>query len=260
MANSLSVDGTDLSTHGLYVVRGSLPGMPDTVTSAMQVGQQDGAVSAPRIYGAREIVSDCVISAASYTAMLSAIDSIKGILNTREDVEVAWDRWADRYWLGRCQLSDIQLDSPTLARVQLRVFCSDPFAYGSSEATHNETGIDTGIGGTSFTVSAGSGTERAYPVIVLTATGTQASGTTLESNEQDTRIVYTGGLVSGDKLRIKCDPAEWIVEKMPAGEDTYVAVMEDVEGQWPYLSVGDNEFVIYFFTGSILFTWRARYL
>ena len=258
MAHSMSVDGTDLATYSLYVTRGSLPGMPGGTESMREVAQSDGAISSPRLFSAIEISTDVVIAGTSYANLLSNLDSIKGVLGTREDVEVAWDRWADRYWLGRCQLSDVRLDGPTFATATIVTLCADPFGYASTESTKTETSLDIGVGGQSFTVTS-TGTAISYPEIVFTAGGT-STALVIEHDALDTRLVYDGTFVSGDKLRIKCDPANWTVDRMPSGDDTYSTVMSDIEGQWPHLEVGDNVFTIYDFEGSITWTWRNRYL
>ena len=256
MANSMSVDGTDLSAYGLYVTRGTLPGMPDAEENVRIIGQMDGGVSSPRTYSPRQIVTEVVISAASYALMLTAIDNVKKVLMPREDVEVKWDRWTDRYYLGRSTLRDIALEGPTFARGEIVTACADPFAYAVTESTQTET-IDTSTGGVSVTIT-GAGTSIAYPVILLEATGTR-TGVVIEHDALDTRITYSGQLVSGDKIRINCNPTDWLVEKMPTGQDAYVAVMDSIDGQFPHIEVGDNTFTVYWFTGDVTWTWRERY-
>lgn len=256
MANSLSIDGTDLSQYGLYVTRGTLPGMPDAEENVRVIGQMDGGVSSPRTYAPKQIVTEVVISAASYSLLLAAIDDIKAVLMPREDVEVQWDRWTDRYYLGRSTLRDIALEGPTLARGEIVTVCADPFAYATTESTETAD-LDVGTEGETVTVTAG-GTTFSYPTILFEVTGTR-SNLTIEHDALDTRIIYTGQLVFGDKLRVNCDPAEWLVEKMPVGEDAYAAVMDSIDGQFPYLEVGANEFTIYHFSGDVTWTWRNRY-
>ena len=256
MANSMTVDGTDLSTYGLYVVRGTIPGMPDAEENIRTIGQMDGGVSSPRTYAPRQIDTHVAITAASHALLLTAIDNIKAVLMDREDVEVKWDRWSDRYYLGRCSLRDIRLNGPTLATGELITTCADPFAYANTESTATDT-VNVGTEGDTKTVTA-VGTAISYPTILFEATGTK-TGLVIEHDALDTRLTYSGQLVSGDKLRVNCNPAEWYVEKMPTGEDAYASVMDSIDGQFPYLEVGANEFTTYHFVGGITWTWRSRY-
>lgn len=258
MANSITFNSTDLSTYGLTVLGGDWTDWPAMDERAQPLAQHDGLVGAPRLYRQRTIRLACVIVASGMTQLKAYIDSIKAVLWEREACAATLDLQPDRYWMARASLDGCDIVGPTTAEATLVLYCLYPFAYASSESEHEETSIDVGVEGESYTVTAG-GTVPAYPMIVFEASGTSTT-LIIEHDDLDTRLQYTGGLESGDKLRIKCEPSEWLVEKMPSGEDAYSEVMTDINGQWPYLEVGDNVFTVYDFEGDITWTWRDRYL
>ena len=155
------------------------------------------------------------------------------------------------------QLQDLVLKGPTLALGEINTLCSDPFAYANDDSTETAT-PDTGSAGETTTVTA-AGTTIAYPTILFEASGTR-TGLVMEHDALDTRLTYSGQLVYGDKLLVHCNPADWLVEKMPVGQDAYAAVMDSIDGQFPYLEVGANEFTIYHFSGDVTWTWKNRFV
>jgi len=251
-------DGKDLSLYGVRYLSGPWFAAPSALDGERAIGRQDGMVASPRVYRGRIVRLPVVISGTSWSSLLSRIDSVHSTLNTREDVAFSFDTITDRYWNGRGRLSSLEIENPQRAIGEIELMCADPFAYASSESTHEETGVSTGAEGDSFTVTV-AGTMRAYPEIVFESTGS-STPLTIEHDAQDTRLTYTGAMASGDKIRVKCAPTEWAVERMPSGEDAYASVMPYVDGQWPYLAVGDNIFTVYWFDGDITWTWRERYL
>jgi phage-related protein len=104
----------------------------------------------------------------------------------------------------------------------------------------------------SFTITAG-GTEKAKPVITLTADDTLTATTVeIENGATGESFQWTGDLVAADVLVIDCATGQVTLNS--------VAYIAGMDGQFIQLLPGANAITITGFSGTLNFNYRARYV
>jgi len=247
LANSLSFGGTALSTYGLAVTSHGLAVAQD----ATAIRIQDKAF-AWRSSLAPEIISLGVdVKAGSLATLKSYLDSIKTILNTREDAQLILDMFSDRYWLARFESLNGNLNGRVGWSGNLIFIAHDPLAYSTSETDHSHN-IDADP---DTVVETAGGTANAEPVYTLTAgEALGAVEITLENLTTGLSLTWSGTLADADKLII--DVANWLVTLNDTPD------MSTVTGRFPYLKPGANSIKVTNFSdsGTLDIVYRARYL
>lgn len=245
MTASLSYNSTDLGQYGLLINYVFFPAKQDV--SAAQL--QNGGVA---LSGTRPVLPLTVkaeVLAASHSALLTALDNIKSVLNQREDCRLDIDSYTDRYWEASFQEMTGEITSPITWKGSLSFLLASPYAYATSQTSHNHT-VDEDPESLSETAG---GTEKVLPVITLTADTDLGEGTVEINNSTTGEVLeWTGEVDDGDILVFDC--ASYLVT-LNSTEN-----MTTVDGEFPYLNPGANTVVISGFHGTANFTYRARYM
>jgi len=194
---------------------------------------------------------DVLVTGSSITDLEDNLSAIRGTLATMTDAELRFDEYTDRYWNARFVSLTGTFRGPTAWVGQLELVCHDPAAYAETE----DTDTDSATGDWSDTLTVG-GTAYCYPVITLTASGAQNDITvTVRNDTLDMELSWSGSLANEDVLEFDSE-----AESVTLND---VSVMTGVSGdnpRWPLLKPGGNLIEISGFTGTVLITWRKRYL
>lgn len=254
MARSLTFNGTDLSAHGLTVLRSPRVWTPPTVARSRIVPFSDKAYSTPNYYGPRSISLDVFVEGTSPSNCRTKLDAIAAVLNSREDAALILDVWPGRYWMARLSGQSRFIQEGQIAKGAIEFRADDPHAFSTTETVDTET-LPSALG---FTQVAG-GTADAYPVWMIEATG-GATTVVLENETTSERVAWVGNVPAGEWLRFDADPANWLASTSNDGSDWTVA-MSGVSGEFPRLVPGNNAIAITGVSnGELTITFRDRYV
>lgn len=267
MAWSLSYNDTNLSTYGLYVMRGDLPIDGAANRAGMDLAGRDGALSSPTVYGARGFSVPCIISASTPTALQTYLDTIARILNEREDCQLKFDgELSARYWLARYVGGSAPvLVSPTMAEWVLNFIADDPHAYSTTESTATATLTAKAAGSSETKAATVGGSDFAYPDIEIVASSAtdqvKVGNETLDQLGIWTSAGATSDLAIGDTIRFRSDRLYLLVDIKRTGSDSYTAAMDGFSGRFPAMSPGvSNTLTFWNIDGALTIRWRNRYL
>lgn len=251
MSNSFSFNAVDLADYGLVVNRVDKP-----LTQAAQYtqlrdrGYAFDSFRPPLILGV-----GVSILAATHSAVLTYLDSIRGTLNHRVDKQVIFDTQTDRYWMARFDSMEGMFDAPTRWSGTIMFVCHDPAAYDITEVDtpHVINASPDEI------IETPGGTDYIYPVYTLIPGDGYIAGDVLIKNlTTDEELIFTEGPIhSGEKWVI--DVANWLVTM--DGD----AAMSEVTGKFPRLAPGIANSIkvtnLYSsVNGSLNITYRNRFL
>jgi predicted phage tail component-like protein len=122
-----------MSTYGLTFKSHSEPFLQET--GSMQLSDRAYALASVR--PGVEITLDVVVSAASFSALVTALDNVKKALNYREDKVLKIDSITDRYWNCRF-VSMVKQEGTTTSWVgSITFYASDPCAYANTATSTN---------------------------------------------------------------------------------------------------------------------------
>ena len=249
MSNSLSFNGTDLSSYELIVISRTSSEFSQEVgyTQLLDAAYPFGATRT-----AKPIRLRVVVTGTSYADIEDNLDSIKRVLNERDSKHLILDTQDDRYFKAQFISLSGQYQSPTSFAGELSFICTDPLAYDNDE-TFSPHDVDADPK-TITEATGGSGFIK--PVYTLKA-GEELSDVTIKVENLDTveELQWTGSLADGEELEI--DVANWLVKK--EGD----ASMATVTGQFPRLLPNyDNRIKVTSFstTGTLNITYRDVYL
>jgi predicted phage tail component-like protein len=194
---------------------------------------------------------DVIVTGSSLSDLDSNLSSIRGTLSETEDAELRFDENTDRYWLARFVSLSGSYRGPNAWVGQLELVCHDPAAYAEDE----DTATDTAAASWSDLLTVG-GTTYCFPVITLTADGAQADITVVVRNDTlDMELSWTGTLANEDVLEFDSE-----TESVTLNAASAMTGVAGDNPRWPLLKAGDNLVEITGFTGTVLITWRERYL
>lgn len=199
------------------------------------------------------ISAQITISAATTALLRSYIDSIRGILNERDNEELRFDVMDDRYWLARFESMGGGLISPQAWQGDISFLCLDPVAYSMTETTDGPTAVDADP--KTLPIVTG-GNARISPVYTLVSGENLGAVTiTLENDETGDLLSWTGTMGNAETLII--DVEHWLVTLEGA------ASMDDVTGEFPQLLPNQsNDIIVDGFsnTGTLKVVYRNRYV
>ncbi|MCJ7828155.1 MAG: phage tail family protein [Dehalococcoidia bacterium] len=247
MANSLTFNGTDLSTYGLTVKSRSIP----VEFQADSVQVEDISYAGNSKIPPKSISLEVAVTGSSIANLKTNIDSILSILNIQIDAHLILDSLSDRYWEARFKSLSGKYKG-VMFEGTLDFICFDPLAYavgGSSDVT--AITLPTADYASVLT----GGTALIRPVYSLLADAGQTSPATilLHNDNTDEEISWAGAIVNGQTLVI--DTALWIVTL--AGVES----MSTVLGQFPTLVQNTTNLILVSgFSGTITVTWRNRFI
>ncbi len=248
MANSLSFNGTDLSTYGVIITQSG-----DNQTSfSRDVTQLDmRAFASAGKHEARRIESKFFLLGSSMADIQSKLASVKRILTAVETGQLVFDYLSGIYYNASLAQIDCQILSPKGLSGAISFICADPYGYSTTE-TNQTDNITTDP--TAVTVTVG-GSAKTLPVFTLTAGESLSGPISVKNNDTGEELVWDSSMVSTDELEI--DTEHWIVKK------NGTASMTDVSGQFPRLLPGqDNHIVVTGFgtTGTLQTVFRSRFI
>jgi len=249
LSNSLSFNGTDLSTYGLIVTNESAAAFRQLVDF---VQLPDAAYPFGATREAKSISLDIAITGSSYANVQSKLDAIKRILNQRASKHLILDVQDDRYYNAQFISLGGAYKSPRAFIGNLDFTCPDPVAHSTTE-----TSSDFNINADPKTVTETTGgTDYIKPIYTLTA-GEALNDVTIkvECVETEEELQWTGSLANTEKLMV--DVINWIVRKEGSTS------MATVVGQFPRLLPGiTNHIKITGFgtTGALNISYRNCFL
>lgn len=265
MANSFTFAGYDFSGLNVIIQQGDLPYGAPLEMDAVRLSRGDGAVASPSVYGPRQfpLVLHLEVASGGLTALLAALDTLMLKLNRTEDAQLIFDLLDDRYWnarvIGKPKLRNLGQSG---AEIGIVFQANNPAAFAVSESNSvDAVSADYSAPDTIEYVVAGSA--AAYPTILFAPSVT--TGRIIVANEtlEETLVWEASGsdLVSGDFLKLECDPFTQLASVMRIGEDSYTAEMTLVEGRFPSFTPGQTNVLAFWgITGTATVTWRNRYL
>ena len=244
MANSLSLDGVDLSVYGLIVNVSNLPVSQTTVITILQ----DKGFAGRSSLIPKTISLETSITGSALTNLLSNLDSIEKILNNREVVKLMLDVLNDRYWEVRFQSLEGKIISPTVWQGSLEFIAPNPLAYDTN-LTENSYAVNADP---KTIIEAVGGTADTEPIYTLTA-GEDLTDVAIKIENGGKALTWTGSLLNGQKLEV--DVEHWVVKK----EGTADMV---ISGEFPHLVPGDNNIQVTNFgiLGTLKIAYRNRFI
>jgi len=264
MANSLHFNDIDLSTYGLKVLRGPLPMLGQADVQTIGRLGQDGGTSRPSRWASRVLTVPCVIEAATYTAMQTALGNIATALAQAQDCALWFDHQTDRYWMARFvgPAAVTPLDG-RFATVDLEFLASDPHAHAITPSQATDT-IASGVSSDTSAFAVG-GTWYAWPTVSLVASTTSSAvaigNETLDEKAQWNSPGAAYDVQIGDTIRFRCDPLYWDVSIKRTGEDDYTVYMSGFEGRFPRLRPAVTETLTFWgISGALTVDWENTYL
>lgn len=253
MANSLTFNGTALSTYGLAVTSHGLSVAQD----AIAIRIQDKAYAWRSSLAPKIISLGVDVKASSLANLKSYLDSIKTILNTREDAQLILDMFSDRYWLARFESLNGNLNGRVGWSGDLNFIAHDPLAYSTGDAITTLHNLNTTDPQT--VTETPEGTANTNPVYTLLAgSALGAIEVTLENltTSPELALVWSGTIAEDDELEID------VANKLVSLNDT--PSMATVTGRFPYLQPGANSIKVTSWgtagTNTITIVYRNRYL
>ena len=244
MANSLSLDGVDLSVYGLIV---NVSNLPVSQTTAITTLQDKGFAGRSSLI-TKTISLEASITGSALTNLLSNLENIKKILNNREVVKLILDVLNDRYWEVRFQSLEGKIISPTVWQGSLEFIAPNPLAYDTN-LTENSYAVNADPKTIIETVG---GTADTEPIYTLTA-GEDLTNVAIKIENDGKALTWTGSLLNGQKLEV--DVEHWVVKK----EGTADMV---ISGEFPHLVPGDNNIQVTNFgiLGTLKIVYRNRFI
>ena len=213
MANSLSFNGTALSTHGAYVVRDFVvPTLATPKLSTSEVVGRHGGYLLDAKYQIRDVtVPMLLFGYANTAAFYTAIDSLNAILDiTLGPKQLIFDYNSSRY-LNAIAASnfDAKKLSLTAAKAQITFQCVDPFWYAVAETT-DTIDVVSSPQTLSLTPSGNADSEPVFTILpgVLPA----ESDITIYNITSNTKLTWAtpGETTVNDEIIIDC--ASWLVK------------------------------------------------
>jgi predicted phage tail component-like protein len=270
MANSITYNGTDLSTYNLIVTAHNMPGVRETTVARVE---NKGIAGNARLVPAN-LSFEVIIQGTSVSNVMGLVDSIKAVLNTGETAVLTVGLLSDRYWMAKFVSMIGDLVAQKYWRGTISFLAPDPLSYGTTEEDSDYDLLTDWypllVGGLMSPIEylilidvdpceteiTPVGSAVVSPVFSLTA-GEDMAGITvsLQNEETSEEITWTGTIVEDEVLEI--DTENWTV-KLEGGLD-----MANVSGDFPTLLHGTaNTIIVTGFgtLGSMNVVYRERYL
>jgi len=248
VANSFSFNAVNMTDYGLVV---KSAGSPFT-QSAPSIQLRDRSYAFDSFRPPRIIAINAQVTAATHTALRTALDSIKEKLNWRVDKQLILDNLSARYWMARFNTMQGMFEGPLSWNGNIEFTCTDPAAYSTS-AVSNTSNVDADPDTIAETPG---GNDYIYPVYTLTA-GELLTAVTIkvENVTTDEELQWIGTIANGKALVI--NTPTWLVT------NDGTADMDDVSGQFPRLAPNQaNSIKVTAFstTGTLNIAYRNRFL
>lgn len=251
MAASFSFNGTDLSTYGLHCGYPLISKAQEISYAQLYRRARKIGVTVPPI----EIALECDVTAASHSALVTALDSIRAVLDTDEECNLAIDIISGRYW--KTYFKNIMpIEETAVSWTGMIIFLAlDPAAYASSE-TDNDYNVDADP---DTIVEAAGGNYEIEPVFTLAA-GENLTDVTiiLENDTTGEALTWDGSMSNTDTLEI--DVVNKVVKLEGDAEDGMAGL--DPTSDFPRLEPNTNNSIIvtgFGSLGSLNITYRNRY-
>lgn len=256
-----------MSTKGLV-----LEGLPEIGPAGVRVDYQavgfgSGGVAQGAFDDARVITCVCRASATAPMTIATARAAMAGWWRyLRRDTAAALlfgdsDGLDDRYWMARLQGEPSVERQGVVVRATLEWLCADPHAYGTTERTPAiaDLSADDTVEVTYL------GDADAFPVYVITNTGSSITGVTLANTASGETLTWSGTLATNEKLRVtaateRCERwngSAWV------SADVYAAT----SSKWPRLIPAGNASSLVnpivvggVSAGDLAITYRDRWL
>ena len=248
--SSFSFDDVDLSAYDVYIlkkpVRSTLPAARDRF---VEIPGKHGGYYFGGMYDAKRFNVECVVKCLSRAALLTRLDEIAVLLDTRKGFKkLVFDDQPDRYLMAKVvDRIDSRLNGG-IATLSLSFVAADAFAYGISEINDTRTVDETPE---TVTITPG-GTAPIEPVITLTISGV-CSNISIEHLEMGQTLTINESFVATDIVLI--DTSLWLVKI------NGVVAMNNVSGMFITLKPSFNNSIKFLNTlCTAKFTYRNRYL
>ena len=259
MSDSLSFDGTNLSTYGVSLVDSPIPIFAPPKIQTANIPQSHGVAVRGQYLQPRTISVDVVIEGSSFSDLLSKLDSIRALLSpSKGDKQIIFDHQNTRYYLGRLE-NDIEV--PVLGAkaivATLRFFCADPLGYKTTETELVYTDGGAWDGSITYTGSI------ATPIVIVGDRDTADAVLALSVENETTSESIQANYALGEGNQIKFDGDRELIEVSEDGT-TWTQVMKFIDSTnrtFPMLQGGSNQLTFSGFTdtGGSEYSWTVTY-
>jgi len=244
----LSFGGVSLLDYAdTYTQKGSRPMLASPIDYFASIPTRDGGYHWGKYYEKKRFSLPCVINFTDRDDLITKIQLLSGVFDTKGGFkQLILSDQDDRYYLAKLEQNiDVDMELGTFT---LNLVCATPFGISTTLTSSSHA-----IAASPQTVTENpGGSVFVEPVITLTATG--ASPVIIVNNATSgEQLTWGGTLAIGEVLVINSEL--WLV--------TYQGnpSMANVSGRLPSLQPSVlNSFNISNFTGTLVFTYRARYL
>lgn len=214
MANSLSFNGTSLSTYGAYVLKDfAVPSLPAPKIDTSEVVGRHGGYLLNTKYGIRDVPVPMILKGyANTAAFYTALDNLNTILDIQlGQKQLIFDYNSARYLLAIASTNfDPKKMSLIAADAKITFKCVDPFWYSTTETTTAQT-VTSNPQVFTFTPGGSVDTE---PVWTIAPTTTIVSGTEIilynVTANRSLKWIAPADIVTGDTITI--DTTTWLVK------------------------------------------------
>lgn len=256
MANAFTYNSIDFSSYGLIVTAANKTLVSPPRFERIKTPYEDGEIFSDSYFDPRTISLDCVVRSATNSGLKTFLNNIEKALTEREDKKLILDSDTDKYYNARLAsgINYKQIGVGT-AFFSMEFISSSPFSYSTSTDSEDES-ITTNP--QSFTLTTG-GDSTTYPTFLLTA-DSSLSSVIFEHIDREESLTWGGSMVSGDVLKVECDPKAWKISLAPASDPTdFIRSTETISGFFPVLDSGVNAMRIHNSSGDLNTKHIARY-
>ena len=194
MTTTFKYGGTSLTTFGVVTLLDDYLDIPERRGDNITVPYRHGTMFAAKYYDQRTITIGIVVTAASATALETAMDTMRTLfsLQTEQTLEMTLSSTAVRNISATVERA-IQFNrlAPTIGRVVVEFVCCSPYWRLSTVITDNTTTIDATPH--AMTVANPGTVEEHNATIILTG---PLQNTVITNSTTGTSLTYTGTIAS----------------------------------------------------------------
>ena len=248
MANSMTFNDIDLSDYGLIV---NSCDANEVSKRSSYIKIKNYAITGTPTREPKDIQCRITVKGSSRSVLDGYLDNIKMAFDEAINRTIEFDCISGRYWNGKLERFDGKYMSPSVFVGDVRLTCSDPLAYSTTETSTNHT-IDADPKEVTETTT---GSAFIRPVWTFTATGAIGATTfKLENLNTSEELVWTATIANTEVLEI--DSQNWYVTLEG------VSSMSNISGQFPTLLPSQDNVIRVTGgdSGTLNIKYRMRYV
>ena len=243
MPTSIKFDNTELLNTSYIPRFVKHESAPERILNLADLSREDGAVLISDKYGPKRILVSGILTAASASALETAIDSFKELLSRQaKSLDISWEAGTRRY-VATCSRHDFDRDHFHVLFVPWSAEFTVPSGEGKDTATTtalNDKAVTTTTPGSDSFEMAGS--KGARPLIKVQGNNwpTGVKGVQFKNTDTGEKVVFTKNINWGNDLivRFYCN------EKQVTYDGGAESGAQPFYGVFPRFRVGTNHFEI----------------